>query len=150
MQANKQNKTFRNNQKNKMKALKAKVTKGLPLGAEIPTCDNSGAKIIRIFNVKGAKTVKGRMPSAGVGDLVMASVKKGNPDIAKQVVMAVIVRQKKEYKRPDGMRIKFEDNAAVVLKDDKGNPKGTIFKGAIAKEACERWPGIAKLARIIV
>jgi len=133
-----------------MKALKAKVTKGLPLGSEIPTCDNSGAKIIKIFNVKGAKTVKGRMPSAGVGDLVMASVKKGNPDMAKQVVMAVIVRQKKEYKRPDGMRIKFEDNAAVVLKDDKGNPKGTIFKGAIAKEACERWPGIAKLARIII
>ncbi len=133
-----------------MKALKAKVTKGLPLGAKIPTCDNSGAKIIKIFNVKGAKTVKGRMPSAGVGDLVMASVKKGNPDMAKQVVMAVIVRQKKEYKRPDGMRIKFEDNAAVVLKDDKGNPKGTIFKGAIAKEACERWPGIAKLARTIV
>ena len=133
-----------------MKALKAKVTKGLTQGSEIPICDNSGAKIIRIFGVKRSKTVKGRMPSAGVGDLVMASVKKGNPDMAKQVVMAVIVRQKKEYRRPDGMRIKFEDNAAVVLKDDKGNPKGTIFKGAIAKEACERWPGIAKLARVIV
>jgi len=132
-----------------MKALKAKVTKGLPVGAEIPTCDNSGAKIIRIFSVRGAKTVKGRMPSAGVGDFVMASVKKGNTDMSKQVVMAVIVRQKKEYRRPDGTRIKFEDNAAVVLKDEKGNPKGTIFKGAIAKEACERWPGIAKLARII-
>ena len=133
-----------------MKALKAKVTKGLPVGAEIPTCDNSGAKIIRIFSVRGAKTVKGRMPSAGVGDFVMASVRRGNPDMVKQVVMAVIVRQKKEYRRPDGMRIKFEDNAAVILKDEKGNLKGTIFKGAIAKEACERWPFIAKLARIIV
>lgn len=133
-----------------MKALKAKVTKGLPLEARIPVCDNSGAKIIKIFSVRGAKTVKGRMPSAGVGDFVMASVKKGNPDMAKQVVMAVIVRQKKEYRRPDGTRIKFEDNAAVILKDEKGNPKGTIFKGAIAKEACERWPFIAKLARIIV
>jgi ribosomal protein L14 len=48
------------------------------------------------------------------------------------------------------MRIKFEDNAVVVLKDDKGNPKGTIFKGPIAKEACSRWPGVAKMARIIV
>jgi len=133
-----------------MKALKARVTKGLTQGSEVPTCDNSGAKILRIFGVKGSKTVKGRMPGAGVGDLVMASVKKGNPDMAKQVVMAVIVRQRKEYRRMDGTRIKFEDNAAVVLKDDKGNPKGTIFKGAIAKEACERWPGIAKLARIIV
>ena len=48
------------------------------------------------------------------------------------------------------MRVKFEDNAAVVLKDEKGNPKGTIFKGPIAKEATERWPGIAKVAKIVV
>ena len=82
--------------------------------------------------------------------MVMAAVKKGKPEMRKQVVMAVIVRQKKEYKRPDGTRIKFEDNAAVVLKDDAGNPKGTILKGPIAKEACERWPGIAKLASIVV
>lgn len=68
----------------------------------------------------------------------------------KTTVLAVIVRQKKEYRRPDGMRIKFEDNAAVVLKDDKGNPKGTIFKGPIAREAAERYPGIAKIATIIV
>jgi len=68
----------------------------------------------------------------------------------KQVVFAIIVRQKKDYRRPDGSRIKFADNAAAVLKDEKGNPKGTIFKGAIAKEACSRWPGIAKIANIIV
>ena len=58
--------------------------------------------------------------------------------------------KKKEYRRPDGTRIKFEDNAAVVLKDEKGNPKGTILKGPIAKEATERWPGIAKLAGLVV
>ena len=133
-----------------MQAIKANVTRGLPTGSVINTCDNSGAKIIKIFGVKGHKTVKGRSPAAGVGDLVVASVKSGKPDIRKTVVFAIIVRQKKEYKRPDGTRIKFEDNAAVVLKDDKGNPKGTIFKGPIAKEACERWPGVAKLASIIV
>jgi len=133
-----------------MLAVKARVTRGLPMGAYVKTCDNSGAKIIRIFGVKGHKTVKGRMPAAGVGDLVMASVKSGRPDMKKQVVLAVIVRQRKEYRRPDGIRIKFEDNAAVVLKDDKGTPKGTIFKGPIAKEACDRWPGVAKLASIIV
>ena len=81
---------------------------------------------------------------------MQASVQSGRPDMRKQVVYAVIVRQRKEYRRADGMRIKFEDNSAVVLKDDKGNPKGTIFKGAIAKEACERWPGIAKIASIVV
>lgn len=133
-----------------MKALTAKVTRALPLGCEVSTCDNSGAKVLKIFNVRNLKTVHGRIQSAGVGDLVMASVKKGKPEMRKQVVFAVIVRQKKEYRRADGMRIKFEENVAVVLKDDKGNPKGTIFKGPIAKEACERWPGIAKLARIVV
>lgn len=133
-----------------MKPIKANITKGLNAGSHIETCDNSGAKMLRLISVKGAKTVKGRMPSAGIGDLIQASVKKGRPDMRKQVVFAVIVRQKKEYRRPSGTRIKFEDNAAVVLKDDKGNPKGTIFKGPIAKEACDKWPGIAKVASIIV
>ena len=133
-----------------MQALKARVTKALPVYCKIETCDNSGAKTLKIFTVMGSKTVKGRISSCGIGDLVMASVVRGRPDMRKQVVHAIIVRQKKEYRRADGMRIKFEDNAAVVLKDDKGNPKGTIFKGAIAKEACERWPGIAKIASIVV
>ena len=133
-----------------MKPVKSRITKGLPVGAFIPTCDNSGAKIIKIFSVKGHKTSKGRMPAAGVGDMVLASVKKGRPDMAKEVVFAVIVRQKKDFRRANGTRIKFEDNAAVVLKDEKGNPKGTLLKGAIAKEACDRWPGISKLAKIVV
>ncbi len=133
-----------------MQALKSKITKALPIGSEVETCDNSGAKIVKIFTVVGSKTTKGRVPSAGVADLVMASVRRGRPDMRKQVVHAIIVRQKKEYKRTDGSRIKFEDNAVVVLKDEKGNPKGTMFKGAIAKEVCERWPGIAKIASIVV
>ena len=82
--------------------------------------------------------------------MVTVSIKKGKPDMRKQVMFAVIVRQRKEYRRRDGMRIKFADNAVVVLKDDKGNPKGTMLKGAIAKEVTERWPGIAKLAGNIV
>ncbi|MEK6869786.1 MAG: 50S ribosomal protein L14 [Nanoarchaeota archaeon] len=133
-----------------MQAVKARITRALNVESQVETCDNSGAKVIKIFAVIGNKTTKGRLSAAGVADLVMASVKRGRPDMRKQVVYAVIVRQKKEYRRADGMRIKFEDNAAVVLKDDKGNPKGTIFKGAIAKEVCERWPAIAKVASIVV
>jgi len=133
-----------------MKPINANITKSLPLGSRIPTCDNSGAKMLKIFSVKGHKTVKGRSPAAGVGDLVKASVIRGRPDMRKTTVWAIIVRQRKEYKRPDGTRVQFEDNAAVVLKDDEGNPKGTIYKGPIAKEATERWPGIAKVASIIV
>jgi large subunit ribosomal protein L14 len=133
-----------------MQAIKAYVTRALPLNAEIDTCDNSGAKVLKIFSVVGLKTKLGRVPAAGVGDLVMATVKKGRPDMRKKVVLAVIARQRKEYRRPSGVRIKFEDNAAIVLKDDKGNPQGTIFKGAVAKEVCERWPAVAKVASVIV
>src|SRR3989344_8685996 len=115
-----------------MKPINAKVTRALPVGTRVNVCDNSGAKIIKIFSVKRSKTVKGRYPAAGVGDLVNASIVKGKPGMKKQTVLAIIVRQKLEYRRKDGTRVKFEDNAAVVLKDDKGNPKGTIFKGPIA------------------
>ena len=100
--------------------------------------------------VKGHKTVRGRVPAAGVGDLIFASVRKGKLEMRKTVVPAVIVRQRKEYRRADGTRIKFEDNAAVVLKDEKGNPKGTMIKGPIAKEVAERWPAVAKTASIIL
>ena len=133
-----------------MKAVKGNITRAQTFQANVPTCDNSGAKLLKIVSVKGHKTVRGRVPAAGVGDLVMASVKKGKLEMRKQVVPAIIVRQKKEYRRANGVRIKFEDNAAVVLKDLKGNPKGTIFKGAIAKEVAERWPAVAKVASILV
>src|SRR3989344_8766097 len=102
-----------------MKSVQARVTRALPFGARVDVCDNSGAKTIRIFSVFGHKTVKGRLQAAGVGDLVNASIIKGKPGMKSQVVQAVIVRQKKEYRRADGTRIKFEDNSAVVLKDEK-------------------------------
>jgi len=133
-----------------MQAVKARIPKAFNFGAWIATCDNSGAKVLKLYGRKGGKTVKGRIGNAGLGDLIMASVVKGKPEMRKQVVLAVIVRQKKEYRRRDGTRVKFEDNAAVVVKDDKGNPKGTMIKGAIAKEVAERWGNVAKIATMIL
>ncbi len=133
-----------------MKAVKARITRALLRGARVPVCDNSGAKIINIISVINLKTVRRRVQSAAVGDLITASVVSGNVEMRKQVVYAIIVRQRKEYRRPDGTRIKFEDNAAVVLKDEKGTPKGTLFKGPIAKEASYRWQSLAKVAGMIV
>ena len=133
-----------------MKAIKAKIARALPFGAQLDAVDNSGAKLIRLFNVYKIKSVKGRMTAGGVGDLIMANVLKGKPDMKKKKVLAVIIRQKKAFRRRDGSRDKFEDNAAVVVKDNKGNPQGTLIKGPVAKEVCERWPGIAKIASIIV
>ena len=133
-----------------MKAIKASVTRGLPVGAVATTCDNSGAKVVEIIGVHGVKTVKGKNAGAGIGDMVSVRVVKGRPDMRNKVALGVVVRQRKEYKRANGMRVKFAENSVAILKDDKGNPKGTIFKGPIAKEATERWPAVAKLASIIV
>lgn len=133
-----------------MKDVKSHTGRPLPHNARLVACDNSGAKILKITAVKGYKGRTGRMEAAGVGDVIFASVVEGKPDMRKQVVQAVIVRQKKEIRRPDGTRVKFEDNAAAVLKDDFGNPKGTMIKGPVAKEVSERWPAVAKLSTMIV
>jgi large subunit ribosomal protein L14 len=68
----------------------------------------------------------------------------------KQVFDAVIVRQKKEWRRLTGERISFADNAVAILKDEKGDPKGTQIKGPVAKEVQERWASVAKIASVIV
>ena len=63
--------------------------------------------------------------------------------------LAVVVRQKKEYRRADGLRVKFEDNAAVIITED-GVLKGSEIRGPIAKEAADLWPAIGSAASIIV
>lgn len=133
-----------------MKAVRRNKSRGLPLGARIPVVDNSGAKEIRIISVKGYKSVKRQLENAGVADQVTAHVTKGKPDMKHTVVKCVIVRQRQEYRRPNGTTIKFESNGAVVLKDERGTPKGTIVKGALAKEVGDRFPQVARLASIIV
>ena len=134
-----------------MRAIKSKITKSLPLGAEIEVVDNSGARIARIISIKTRKTRTRRLASAGVADLVTAAVKAGKPDMIHKVVPVVIVRQRKEYTRSDGTKVKFEDNAGIVLRDVKlGMPKGTIIKGPIAKEVAVRWSQIAKIASMVL
>jgi len=98
--------------------------------------DNSGAKKIRCFRVSGGS----RRRYAGLGDLIVASVQDAIPQGGLKkgdVVHAVIVRTKREYARPDGTYIKFDDNAAVVI-DDKNEPKGTRIFGPVARELREK------------
>ena len=134
-----------------MKGLKAKVTKGLQVGTRLKIADNSGAKIGEIIAVKGYKGVKKRNPRAGIGDVIMCAIKVGNPDMKHQIVPCVIIRQKKEYRRKSGVRVKFEDNAAIVMKDlKKGEPKGTTVKGPVAREAIERFVLITRISSIVV
>ena len=81
--------------------------------------------------------------------MVKVSVRKGLPDMMGKVYDAVVVRQKKAYRRLNGERIAFEDNAAAILKDEKGNPQGTQIKGPVAREVLERWPSVAKIAAFV-
>ncbi len=133
-----------------MKAISAKVTRGLNIGSNVIASDNSGARIVRIVGVKGGKSRKGRQQYAKVGDLVKVSVRAGKPDMKGQVFEAIIIRQKKSYRRKTGERVCFVDNAVALLKDNKGNPKGTQIKGVAAREIQERWAQVAKIAQFVL
>lgn len=132
-----------------MKAMTSNVTRVLPIGARLQCVDNTGAREVEIVSVKGYKGVRRRLATAGVGDMIIISVKKGSVDMRKEIMTAVVVRQKKEYKRADGLRVKFEDNAAVIISPE-GVLKGSEIRGPVAKEAAERWPGIGSAASTIV
>ena len=133
-----------------MKALAARVTRGLNVGSRLVAADNSGALILRITGVKRGKVGRGRQLYAKVGDWVKVSVKKGLPEMKGKVFDAVVVRQKMAYQRLTGERVAFADNAGVLLKDEKGNPKGTQVKGPVAREVFERWPSVAKIAKFVL
>jgi large subunit ribosomal protein L14 len=132
-----------------MKAVKARIKKALNVGSYINCADNTGAKVLQIISVFGYKGVRRRQPKAGVGDMVKVTVKEGDVKIRKQVLNAVIIRQKAEYRRLEGRRLKFEDNAAIIV-DENGEPKGTEIKGPVAREAVERFSSIGKIASIVV
>ncbi len=132
-----------------MKGLKSTIPRALPAGALLEVADNTGARSIAIFQVKGYRGVKRRYPAAGIGDLVIASVKRGTPEMRKTIVHAGTRRQRKEFRRASGPRVKFEDNAAAIT-DEKGEPKGTEIKGPVAQEVVERFSKVATIASTIV
>ena len=132
-----------------MKGLAGKQTRGLPLGARLDCIDNSGAKEVSIIAVPRAGGHHKRINAGGVGDFLVVSVKKGTPEMRRQVLNAVIVRQKRPFRRPDGTWVQFEDNAAVIVAPN-GETKGSDIKGPVAREAAERWPRIAATASQIV
>ena len=131
------------------KAVAANVTRAITTSGHLICADNTGAKDLMIIAVKGYKGIRNRMPVAGVGDMVIASVKKGRPDIRKQVVHAVIIRQRMPYRRANGSRIAFEDNAAIIVSEE-GMPKGTEIKGPVAREVTERWGKVGSISSIVI
>ena len=126
-----------------------RLSKGVSVGTRLTCADNTGAKVIEIIAVKGFKGRLNRYPTASVGDMVIVSVKKGTPQMRRQVLPAIVIRQRKMYRRPSGLWVQFEDNAAVIASPE-GSPRGSEIRGPVAKEAAERWPRVAHAASTIV
>jgi len=112
---------------------------------KLRVADNSGAKLIQCFRVLGGT----RKRYAQLGDVIVATVKEAEPKkIVKkhEVVRAVVVRQKKKFRRKDGSYIRFDDNAAVILEGKTKEPRGGRILGPVPREIREK--GFEKIANL--
>lgn len=133
-----------------MRAVKASVSRALQPGTMLNVVDNSGGRKAKLISVVGIKTSQSRRQEAGVSDLVKVAIKKGKPEVKGKEFPALVVRQRKKYRRADGTRIHFEDNGVILLANmELMTPKGTEIKGPIAREVIQRFPSIGKIASII-
>ena len=132
-----------------MRGIAGRQTRGLPTGARLLVADNTGAKEAMLINVIGYVGTMRRNPAGGVGDMLKVSIKKGSPSTRRQMFNAIIVRQRRPFRRVDGTWVQFEDNACVIT-NEKGEVQGSDIKGPVAREAAERWPRIAATAKQIV
>lgn len=128
---------------------KFRISCGLPVGAVINCADNSGAKSLNMIAVKNWKGHLNRFPKASVGDMVLITVgRDGKPELRRKVTPAVVIRQRKVWRRKDGVWIYFQDNAGVII-NPKGELKGSSITGPVAKEAADRWPKISTTAECV-
>jgi len=130
-------------------AQRTRISRGIPAGAIIKCADNSGARALRIIQVMRYKGRLKRVPAAAVGDMMTVSVRRGTPDMRRKIFQAVLIRQRKPYRRSDGVWVQFEDNAAVVMTPE-GDMRGSEIRGPVSKEAAEIWTRIASASSIIV
>lgn len=132
-----------------MKGISGRVTRGLPTAARLTCADNTGAKIVEIINVPKLGLTLRRLPSAGVGYMIKVSVKKGTPETRRQMYNAIVIRQRRPFRRVDGTWVQFADNACVIT-NERGEVQGSDIKGPVSREAAERWPRIAATAKQII
>jgi large subunit ribosomal protein L14 len=131
-----------------MKAISGKG-KSIQTGTVLKCADNSGANLLEVISVMGFKGKRRAKPTAGIADVVICRVSSGTEKVRHQVFKVVVVRQKKEFRRPDSMRVQFDDNAGVLV-NDKFDPTATMIKGPIAREVVERFKTVGKIASLIV
>ncbi|AIB09978.1 60S ribosomal protein L23 (nucleomorph) [Lotharella oceanica] len=135
--------------RNKFTKSKYQVTLGMFIKSKIKCSDNSGAKIISLIGIFKTGSRLNRLSGACPGSMVVGSVKKGKTKLRKTIAYAVIIRQKKIWRRSNGIHIFFEDNACVVV-NQKGELKCKKIIGPVAKECALVWPRIAKKAHGIL
>ena len=104
-----------------MRGIAGKQTRGLPTMARLQVADNTGAKIAQLINVRKLGGTMRRYPSAGVGDLIKVSVKRGTPDTRRQMFNAVVIRQRRPFRRVDGTWVQFEDNQFLARQQSAGH-----------------------------
>jgi large subunit ribosomal protein L14 len=116
----------------------------------VVVADNTGAKIGRVFKILGASKAR----YAEIGDLVVISIQKAEPRKTakkKEVMHAVVVRQKKPFRRKDGSYIRFDENAVVAVDKTKHEPIGNRVFGPVPRELSERgYQGVASLAPEVI
>merc|ERR1712018_340639 len=127
---------------------KFRISLALPVGAVVNCADNTGGKNLYVIAVAGIRGRLNRMPAAGSGDMIVATVKIGKPELRKKVMPAVIIRQRKPIRRKDGVFIYFEDNAGVIV-NNKGEMRGSAILGPVSRECADLWPRIASNASSI-
>lgn len=132
-----------------MKGIAGRVTRGLVTASRLTCADNTGAKVVQIIAVPKLGGTMRRYPSAGVGHMIKVSVKRGTPETRRQMYTAVVIRQRRPFRRVDGTWVQFSDNACV-LTNERGEVQGTDIKGPVSRESAERWPRIAATAKQIV
>tara|TARA_B110000305_G_scaffold222459_1_gene266128 strand:+ start:161 stop:628 length:468 start_codon:yes stop_codon:yes gene_type:complete len=136
---------------------KLKISSCIPVACVMNCADNTGAKNLYVVAVTMTGARLNRLPRGSVGELFLASVKRGKPELRKKVMPAVIIRQRKAFRRREGYFLYFEgkysihqlfniklilDNAGVIV-TPKGEMKGSAVSGPVAKECSELWPRIA-------
>jgi large subunit ribosomal protein L14 len=133
-----------------MKGLSTKIPRNLIPSSVLTCADNSGARTLMIINRIGkGGGRKGRYSRSGLCDVVIASVKSGTPQYVKKKVRVMIIRQKSPIRRANGMRVRFEDNAGILVTDNN-LAVGTEVKGAMAREIVERYVKLAGIASRVI
>ncbi len=105
------------------------VTPGVFANSLVSVVDNSGAKVARVISVIGNRSHGGvhrKIHNAGVGDMIVVSVVEGRPEVRKQKLRAIVVRQRRPFRRHDGTWVAFDDNAVVIVSEE-GQPKALRF-----------------------